>query len=609
MNILNAEKISKTYGEKVLFDKVVLGVNKGDKIGVIGVNGTGKSTFLKIIAGIEEPDAGEIVSGRGVTVSYLAQAPQFNPGDTIVGYVIKDKNNASEAEAKTILTKLGITDFDAAINTLSGGQRKRIALARTLVSPAEVLILDEPTNHLDSDMVIWLEEYIKKFKGELIMVTHDRYFLDNVTNRIVELDGGKLYGYDTNYSGFLELKTQREEMERATEAKRANILRRELEWIRRGCQARSTKQQARIDRYEDMKEASRQARASFENKALEMNSVSTRLGKKTIELSDICKSFGEKEVIDDFTYIFLRDDRIGIIGKNGCGKSTLMKIITGNLKPDSGSVEIGDTVRIGYFMQENEPLDEKMTVLEFVRSIGEYVTTATGKATASQMCEKFLFGPKSQWTPISKLSGGEKRRLYLLSVLMSAPNVLILDEPTNDLDIETLEILEDYLDGFAGIVIVVSHDRYFLDRTVDRIFSFEGGGRLKQYEGGFSDYYEKKQAENGIASDGATQSVKEAVSGDTTSAKPKKYYKERENKLKFTYAEQKEYDTIDDDIALLESKIEELDGEIAGAATQYSRLNELMQEKADVEAQLEHKMDRWVYLNDLAEKIEAQKQN
>lgn len=609
MNILNAEKISKTYGEKVLFDKVVLGVNKGDKIGVIGVNGTGKSTFLKIIAGIEEPDAGEIVSGRGVTVSYLAQAPQFNPGDTIVGYVIKDKNNASEAEAKTILTKLGITDFDAAINTLSGGQRKRIALARTLVSPAEVLILDEPTNHLDSDMVIWLEEYIKKFKGELIMVTHDRYFLDNVTNRIVELDGGKLYGYDTNYSGFLELKTQREEMERATEAKRANILRRELEWIRRGCQARSTKQQARIDRYEDMKEASRQARASFENKALEMNSVSTRLGKKTIELSNICKSFGEKKVIDDFTYIFLRDDRIGIIGKNGCGKSTLMKIITGNLKPDSGSVEIGDTVRIGYFMQENEPLDEKMTVLEFVRSIGEYVTTATGKATASQMCEKFLFGPKSQWTPISKLSGGEKRRLYLLSVLMSAPNVLILDEPTNDLDIETLEILEDYLDGFAGIVIVVSHDRYFLDRTVDRIFSFEGGGRLKQYEGGFSDYYEKKQAENGIASGGATQSVKEAVSGDTTSAKPKKYYKERENKLKFTYAEQKEYDTIDDDIASLESKIEELDGEIAGAATQYSRLNELMQEKADVEAQLEHKMDRWVYLNDLAEKIEAQKQN
>lgn len=638
MNILNAEKISKTYGEKVLFDKVVLGVNKGDKIGVIGVNGTGKSTFLKIIAGIEEPDAGEIVSGRGVTVSYLAQAPQFNPGDTIVGYVIKDKNNASEAEAKTILTKLGITDFDAAINTLSGGQRKRIALARTLVSPAEVLILDEPTNHLDSDMVIWLEEYIKKFKGELIMVTHDRYFLDNVTNRIVELDSGKLYGYDTNYSGFLELKTQREEMERATEAKRANILRRELEWIRRGCQARSTKQQARIDRYEDMKEASRQARASFENKALEMNSVSTRLGKKTIELSDICKSFGEKKVIDDFTYIFLRDDRIGIIGKNGCGKSTLMKIITGNLKPDSGSVEIGDTVRIGYFMQENEPLDEKMTVLEFVRSIGEYVTTATGKATASQMCEKFLFGPKSQWTPISKLSGGEKRRLYLLSVLMSAPNVLILDEPTNDLDIETLEVLEDYLDGFAGIVITVSHDRYFLDRTVDRIFAFEAGGHLTQYEGGYSDYKEKcvssiyNASENGVSksnlslgsnsvvagvdvtaggtaagrvSGGDTDSVQKAVSGSKTLTS-KEYNKSRSERLKFTYKEQKEYETIDDDIAALENDIERIDAEMSKCATDYGKLNDLSKEKAEKEQQLEEKMDRWVYLNDLAERIANQ---
>ena len=632
MNILNAEKISKTYGEKVLFDKVVLGVNKGDKIGVIGVNGTGKSTFLKIIAGIEEPDAGEIVSGRGVTVSYLAQAPQFNPGDTIVGYVIKDKNNASEAEAKTILTKLGITDFDAAINTLSGGQRKRIALARTLVSPAEVLILDEPTNHLDSDMVIWLEEYIKKFKGELIMVTHDRYFLDNVTNRIVELDSGKLYGYDTNYSGFLELKTQREEMERATEAKRANILRRELEWIRRGCQARSTKQQARIDRYEDMKEASRQARASFENKALEMNSVSTRLGKKTIELSNICKSFGEKKVIDDFTYIFLRDDRIGIIGKNGCGKSTLMKIITGNLKPDSGSVEIGDTVRIGYFMQENEPLDENQTVLEFVRSIGEYVQTVDGKATASQMCEKFLFSPKQQWTPIRKLSGGEKRRLYLLSVLMSAPNVLILDEPTNDLDIETLEVLEDYLDGFAGIIITVSHDRYFLDRTVDRIFAFEAGGHLTQYEGGYSDYKEKCVSSiynvpgNGI-SKGTALSGNGLVSGSGVAAgsnddksadgtqkvtagnktlTSKEYNKSRSERLKFTYKEQKEYESIDDDIAALESDIERIDSEMAKCATDYGKLNDLSKEKAEKEKQLEEKMDRWVYLNDLAERIANQ---
>ena len=552
MNILNAEKISKSYGEKVLFSQVTLGVNKGDKIGVIGVNGTGKSTFLKIVAGISSPDEGQVVMGRDVTVTYLAQAPDFAENDSILEYVLRGKNDATEAEAKKILTKLGINDFDADINTLSGGQKKRIALAKTLVSPAEVLILDEPTNHLDSDMVMWLEQFIKSFKGELLVVTHDRYFLDNVTNRIVELDKGNLYSYDTNYSGFLELKTQREDSLRATEAKRANILRRELEWIKRGCQARSTKQQARIDRYEDMKEASRQARASFDNKPLEMTSISTRLGKKTVELNNISKGFSGKKVIDDFSYIFLRDDRIGIIGRNGCGKSTLMKIITGQIMPDAGNVEIGDTVRIGYFMQENEPLDNSKTVLEFVRSIGEYVNTVNGKATASQMCEKFLFGPKAQWTPISKLSGGEKRRLYLLSVLMSSPNVLILDEPTNDLDIETLEILEEYLDGFSGIVIVVSHDRYFLDRVVDRIFAFEEDGHLKQYEGGFSDYYEKSVSS--ILYNEDNPSMKEYKSqghdtgkkqdGDTTtgSGKPK-YVKDRSNQLKFTYAQQKEYET------------------------------------------------------------------
>ena len=424
MNILNAEKVSKTFGEKVLFDNVTLGINKGDKIGVIGVNGTGKSTFLKIIAGIEETDAGQITKGKNVTVAYLAQSPDFLEKDTVMSYVLRGKKNTSEAEAKSILTKLGIYDFDEDILKLSGGQKKRAALAKTLVEPAEVLILDEPTNHLDNEMVIWLEQYIKQFKGELIMVTHDRYFLDNVTNKIVELDGGKLYSYETNYSGFLQLKVQREQMERATELKRQNTLRRELEWIRRGCQARSTKQQARIDRFEDMKEASRQARLNFEKQPLEMNSANSRLGKKTIELDGICKSFGERHIINNFSYIFLRDDRIGIIGSNGCGKSTLMKIITGVLEADSGSIEIGETVRIGYFMQENEMLDNSMTVLEFVRSIGEYVTTATGKATASQMCEKFLFGPKMQWTPIAKLSGGEKRRLYLLSVLMSAPNDL-----------------------------------------------------------------------------------------------------------------------------------------------------------------------------------------
>lgn len=597
MNILNVEKVSKTYGEKQLFDEVTLGVNKGDKIGVIGVNGTGKSTFLKIIAGLEEADAGQVVKGKGVTVAYLEQKAQFPEKDTILGYVLRGKQHSSEAEAKIILTKLGITEFDKDIHALSGGQKKRVVLAKTLVEPAEVLILDEPTNHLDNEMVIWLEDYIRQFKGELLMVTHDRYFLDNVTNRIVELDRTHLYSYDTNYSGFLELKTQREQMEMATEEKRQNILRRELEWIRRGCQARSTKQQARIDRYEDMKEASRQARASFEKQAMEMNSVTSRLGKKTIELENITKAYDGITYIRDFSYIFLRDDRIGIIGRNGCGKSTLMKIITGQIQPDSGTVSIGETVKIGYFMQENEPLDEKMTVLEYVRSIGEYVTTATGKATASQMCERFLFTPKMQWTPIEKLSGGEKRRLYLLSVLMSAPNVLILDEPTNDLDIETLEILEDYLDGFAGIVITVSHDRYFLDRIVDRIFAFEENGILHQYEGGFSDYYEKS---------GGMQ-AKQAKIAEKPKGK-KEYNKDREKKLRFSYKEQKEYEVIDEEIAALEQKIAKLDSEIEMAATQYSRLTELTQEKSELEEQLEFKMNRWVELNELAELIEQQKQ-
>ena len=608
VNILNAEKISKTFGEKELFNQVTLGVNDGDKIGVIGVNGTGKSTFLKIIAGIEVPDEGQIVKGRSVTVEYLPQTPEFLENDTIISYVIRGKKNSSEAQAKTILNKLGISDFEADINTLSGGQKKRIALARVLVEPAEVLILDEPTNHLDNDMVIWLENYIKKFKGELIMVTHDRYFLDNVTNRIVELDKGGLYSYETNYSGFLELKTQREDMARATEAKRANILRTELEWIRRGCKARSTKQQARIDRYEDMKEASRKARASFEKQSLEMSSVSTRLGKKTIEVKNVSKSFNGVTYINDFTYIFLKDDRIGIIGHNGCGKSTLMKIITGLVNPDSGSVEIGETVKIGYFMQENEPLDESLNVLEYVKNIGEYVRTTTGLITASQMCDKFLFTPKMQWTPISKLSGGEKRRLYLLSVLMSAPNVLILDEPTNDLDIETLEILEDYLDSFAGIVITVSHDRYFLDRIVDRIFAFEENGVLKQYEGGFSDYYEKRVSSIYNASDNvkAIQVASPSTENADTAQAKKKYVNEHSKKLKFTYKEQKEYETIDDDIAKLESEIEKLDEQIAESASQYSKLNELMKEKAEKEEALEYKMDRWVYLNDLAEQISAQ---
>ena len=604
MNILNVEKVSKTYGEKELFNNISLGINSGDKIGLIGVNGTGKSTLLKIIAGVEEPDEGQVVKGKGIELAFLAQTPLYYDNENVLEYVMRGKHADSQPKAKEILNKLGITDHGAMMNILSGGQKKRAALARTLVEPARLLILDEPTNHLDNDMVLWLEQFIKNFKGELIMVTHDRYFLDNVTNRIVELDKASLYSYDTNYSGFLELKTQREEMERATEAKRQNILRKELAWIRRGCQARSTKQQARIDRFEDMKEASKQARARFDKQLMDMNSVSSRLGRKTVELHNICKSFGERTIIDDFTYIFLRDDRIGIVGDNGCGKSTLMKIIAGQLEPDSGSVEVGETVRIGYFMQENEPLDDSLTVLEFVRSIGEYVTTADGKATASQMCEKFLFTPKQQWTPISKLSGGEKRRLYLLSVLMSAPNVLILDEPTNDLDIETLEILEEYLDGFAGIVITVSHDRYFLDRVVDRIFAFEAGGHLTQYEGGYTDYRDKCVSSiYNVASNGTSDTSKSKAAGQV-----KKVYNSHEDKIKFTYMEQKEYETIDDDIEKLETKVSELDDEIAKNATAYSKLAELTKEKEDVERQLEEKMERWEYLNDLAEKIEKQKQ-
>lgn len=604
MNILNIEKVSKTYGEKELFNNISLGINSGDKIGLIGVNGTGKSTLLKIIAGVEEPDEGQVVKGRGIELAYLAQTPLYYDNENVLEYVMRGKHADSQPKAKEILNKLGITNYGAMMNILSGGQKKRAALARTLVEPARLLILDEPTNHLDNDMVLWLEQFIKNFKGELIMVTHDRYFLDNVTNRIVELDKASLYSYDTNYSGFLELKTQREEMERATEAKRQNILRKELAWIRRGCQARSTKQQARIDRFEDMKEASKQARARFDKQLMDMNSVSSRLGRKTVELHNICKSFGERTIIDDFTYIFLRDDRIGIVGDNGCGKSTLMKIIAGQLEPDSGSVEVGETVRIGYFMQENEPLDDSLTVLEFVRSIGEYVTTADGKATASQMCEKFLFTPKQQWTPISKLSGGEKRRLYLLSVLMSAPNVLILDEPTNDLDIETLEILEEYLDGFAGIVITVSHDRYFLDRVVDRIFAFEAGGHLTQYEGGYTDYRDKCVSSiYNVASNGISDTSKSKAAGQV-----KKAYNSHEDKIKFIYMEQKEYETIDDDIEKLENRVSELDDEIAKNATSYSKLAELTKEKEEVERQLEEKMERWEYLNDLAEKIEKQKQ-
>lgn len=595
MNILNIEHISKIYGEKVIFDDVSLGIHSGDKIGVIGVNGTGKTTLLKIIAKINEPDKGQIICGNGIRVSYLPQNPEFPKKQSILEYVMDGKEHQdwkTESEAKTILTKLGIYDFDEGCDHLSGGQKKRVALARTLVDPTEVLILDEPTNHLDNDMVLWLEEFLNSFRGVLIMVTHDRYFLDRVTNKIVEIDKGKLYEYDTNYSGFVELKVQREEMELATERKRQSLLRVEMEWMKQGIKARGTRQRARTERFEELKNA----KGPSMQQNVEMDSISSRLGKTTIELEHISKGFGNKHLINDFSYIFLRDDRIGFIGPNGCGKSTLMKMIMGILKPDEGNITIGDTVKIGYFAQENEDMTGDIRVIDYIKNVAEYIQTTKGQASASQMLDRFLFPPELQYTPLDKLSGGEQRRLYLLKVLMEAPNVLILDEPTNDLDIQTLTILEDYLDTFAGIVITVSHDRYFLDRIVNRIFAFEEGGHLKQYEGGYTDYLEKVKP---AAKPEKSKPAKKENNG-------KKFQKEHQKKLKFTYKEQKEFETIDDDIAKLEEKLEQLDEEIMENATNSGKLAELTQQKEETEEALNEKMDRWVYLNDLAEQIANQ---
>lgn len=595
MNILNIEHISKIYGEKVIFDDVSLGIHSGDKIGVIGVNGTGKTTLLKIIAKINEPDKGQIICGNGIRVSYLPQNPEFPKKQSILEYVMDGKEHQdwkTESEAKTILTKLGIYDFDEGCDHLSGGQKKRVALARTLVDPTEVLILDEPTNHLDNDMVLWLEEFLNSFRGVLIMVTHDRYFLDRVTNKIVEIDKGKLYEYDTNYSGFVELKVQREEMELATERKRQSLLRVEMEWMKQGIKARGTRQRARTERFEELKNA----KGPSMQKNVEMDSISSRLGKTTIELEHISKGFGDKHLINDFSYIFLRDDRIGFIGPNGCGKSTLMKMIMGILKPDEGNITIGDTVKIGYFAQENEDMTGDIRVIDYIKNVAEYIQTTKGQASASQMLDRFLFPPELQYTPLDKLSGGEQRRLYLLKVLMEAPNVLILDEPTNDLDIQTLTILEDYLDTFAGIVITVSHDRYFLDRIVNRIFAFEEGGHLKQYEGGYTDYLEKVKP---AAKPEKSKPAKKENNG-------KKFQKEHQKKLKFTYKEQKEFETIDDDIAKLEEKLEQLDEEIMENATNSGKLAELTEQKESAQAELDEKMDRWVYLNDLAEQIANQ---
>ncbi len=602
MNIINIEHISKIYGDKVIFDDVSYGIHQGEKIGIIGINGTGKTTLLKIITGMEETDQGQVITQNGLRITYLPQHPDFPKDAAILSYVMAgqaEKSWNGESEGKTVLNRLGITNYEEPVAHLSGGQKKRVALARTLVNPADVLILDEPTNHLDNEMASWLEDYLNRFKGTVIMVTHDRYFLDRVTNKILEISHGKLYCYDTNYSGFLELKAEREEMELAAERKRQSVLRMEVEWAKRGCRARSTKQRARLERLEALKNGV----APLRDQTVEIDSVETRMGKKTIELHHVSKSFGEKVCVENFDYIVLKNQRLGIIGPNGCGKSTLLKMIAGIQAPDSGEIEIGETIKIGYFSQEVEDMDTRQRVIDYIRDVAEYIPTREGLVSAAKLLERFLFDSSMQYAPISKLSGGEKKRLYLLKVLAAAPNVLLLDEITNDIDIPTLTILEDYLDSFSGIVIAVSHDRYFLDNLADRIFEFDRNGHLTQYEGGYTDYLEAK----------AQRMRKEAGSFETKAQTRQKRsgkdWKQNQNrivKLKFTFKEQREFETIDDDIAALEEKIASIEKEIMANATNSGKLNELTKAKEQAEGELDEKMDRWVYLNDLAEKIQAQ---
>lgn len=604
MNLLTIEHLTKSYTERLLFDDTSFSINEGEKIGLIGINGTGKSTLLRIAAGLEEPDAGSVVKGRNLKIRFLPQNPKFHEGDTILQSIVRENEGQDhvwdlESQAKMLLTRLGFTNYEEKVETLSGGQRKRVALASVLLSTADLLILDEPTNHLDSAMADWLEDYLKRFKGALFMVTHDRYFLDSVTNRIVELDKGKLYSYQENYEGYLVRKAERLNIAEAAERKRQSILRVELQWMQQGARARSTKQKAHIERFETL----RDQKAPEYDQTVEMDSISSRLGRTTVELKDLAKAYGEKVLIKDFTYIFLKNDRIGIIGPNGSGKSTLMKLIAGWIQPDAGTVTVGQTVKMGYFSQESEDMDGSLKVIDYIRNTAEYIKTKDGSISASQMLERFLFPSSVQYTVINKLSGGEKRRLYLLKILMEAPNVLLLDEPTNDLDIQTLTILEDYLDSFQGIVITVSHDRYFLDRVVRRIFAFEGQGRITQYEGGFTDYqaaYSLKYPEGELES---AEAVKAAAGAKKRKEKPK-----GEKKLRFSFKEQKEWETIEKEIETLEAELKALDQQAGEAVSDYVRLNELMEEKADKEKQLEEKMERWMYLNDLAERIKSQEQ-
>ena len=641
MNLITLENISKSYSEKILANNVSLGINEGEKIGLIGVNGTGKSSFLKIVAGVEEPDEGTVTKGNRVRIEYLAQTPDYDDNATVLEQVFKgnseemrilreyeellekiDKGEVKdsdserliklqgkidalnlwdmESEAKNVLTKLGITNFEEKVGNLSGGQKKRIMLAAALITPCELLILDEPTNHLDNETISWLEEYLNSRKGALLMITHDRYFLDRVTNRILELDRGRLFSYDGNYSVFLEKKMERIAIEKASEEKRQNLMRKELAWVRRGAKARTTKQKARLQRFDELVNQE----GFIENENIEISVMGTRLGKKIIEIEHLNKSFGDKKIVDDFNYIVLRSDRIGIVGPNGIGKSTLMGMIEGKVAPDSGEIIKGETVKIACFSQEDTHMHPEMRAIDYIKEAGEYLQTATGeRITASQMCEKFLFDGTLQWTMIGMLSGGERRRLHLLRVLMEAPNVLLLDEPTNDLDIETLNRLEDYLDDFGGVVITVSHDRYFLDRICNKIFSYKGNGKIDIYTGNYGDYLLSKEEE-------AVNNKEKEVAVDKNKKEPSVDKNKNKGKvLKFSFKEQREFETIDEEIMTLEEKIEELDSLMAKHASEYGRLQELIEEKANVEEELAFKYERWEYLNELAAQIEENKKN
>ncbi len=606
MNIINIEHIGKVFGEKIIFQDASFGIHQGDKIGIVGINGTGKTTLLRITAGVEEPEQGQVVYQNNLKLAYLPQSPDFPLEATVESYAFAG-NPDTDWLVQSNLNKLGIYDYSSRVTELSGGQRRRVALAKVLAMDFDVLLMDEPTNHLDGEMIDWLEEYLRSYRGTLL-VTHDRYFLDKVCNRILEISRGKIYSYDSDYSRFLELKAEREEMEIASERKRQSILRMELEWAKRGCRARSTKQKARLQRLEALKNG----KAPVQDQVVEMDSVETRMGKKTIEFHGVTKRYGEKNLVEDFSYTVLRNQRLGIIGPNGCGKSTLLKMIAGYLQPDQGKVELGETIKIGYLAQEEPDMDTDRRVIDYVKDIGEYVQTREGRISASQMLERFLFTPEMQYTPVSKLSGGEKRRLYLLSVLVSGANVLLLDEPSNNVDIPTLTVLEDYLNSFSGIVIAVSHDRYFLDNVVDRIFQMDGQGHLQQYEGGYTDYLEAREKRNsggasGEWSDNQETSGKKSAGDEESQKKSSRDWKQnRPVKLKFTYKEQKEFETIEEDIAKLEEHIEKLEMQMAENATNSGKLNELLGEKEQAEAQLEEKMDRWVYLTDLDQKIKEQ---